>query len=189
MTVLSIVGIALGLAMDAFAVAIGTSIRLRQVSSRQVFRFGWHFGLFQAMMPVIGWYLGSHLKGFITAWDHWVAFGLLSFVGGKAIFEALRGDRKEGTRPVADPTRGWNLVILSVATSIDALAVGISFGMIAVNIWYPAVIIGVITAALTTCGMLCGARLGLRFGKRVEISSGAILIGVGLKILLEHMVG
>lgn len=188
MTLLSIIGIALGLAMDAFAVAIGTSIRLRRVSPRQVFRFGWHFGLFQGMMPIIGWYFGCHLKEFITAWDHWLAFGLLSYVGGKAIYESLWGENEDGEPPAEDPTRGWSLVALSLATSIDALAVGISFGVIDACIWYPAVIIGVTTGILTTMGMLFGARLGLRFGKHVEIIGGGILILVGLKILLEHVI-
>ncbi|HQE83540.1 MAG TPA: manganese efflux pump MntP family protein [Candidatus Hydrogenedentes bacterium] len=188
MTLLTIVGIALGLAMDAFAAAVGASIRLRHVSPRQVFRFGWHFGLFQAIMPVIGWYFGTYLEELIVAWDHWVAFALLSYVGGKGIHEALSAEAGDARTPPMDPTRGWSLVMLSVATSIDALAVGISFGIIAVNIWYPAAIIGIITAVLTTLGMLFGARLGLRFGKRVEALGGAILIVIGIKILLEHMV-
>jgi putative Mn2+ efflux pump MntP len=172
--------------MDAFAVAIAASIRLRGVSARQVFRFGWHFGLFQAMMPVIGWYFGSRLEQFIVAWDHWVAFGLLAYVGGKAVYEALSSDETPGEAAPADPTRGWSLIALSIATSIDALAVGISFGVVDVEIWYPAAIIGLITASLTTAGMLFGARLGARFGKRVEVAGGLILLFIGFKILAEH---
>jgi putative Mn2+ efflux pump MntP len=185
MTLLSIVGIALGLAMDAFAVAIGASIRLRRVSPRHVFRFGWHFGLFQTIMPVIGWFFGSYLEEFILAWDHWVAFGLLSFVGGKSVYEALKAEKGKEEGPIVDPTRGWRLVLLSVATSVDAFAVGVSFGMLQVEIWYPAVVIGLITSGLTGLGMLFGARLGLRFGKRIEILGGVILIAVGVKILAE----
>ncbi len=187
MTLITIVGIALGLAMDAFAVAIGASIRLGHVSARQVFRFGWHFGLFQALMPVIGWYFGTHLEDLIVTWDHWVAFALLSDVGAKAIWGALAADGGGADAPAMDPTRGWSLVTLSVATSIDALAVGISFSIIAVDIWYPAAIIGIITGTLTTVGMLFGARLGLRFGRRIEIAGGAILVAIGVKILLEHL--
>ena len=173
MTLITIVGIALGLAMDAFAVAIGASIRLGHVSARQVFRFGWYFG--------------THLEDLIVTWDHWVAFALLSYVGAKAIWGALAADGGGADAPAMDPTRGWSLVTLSVATSIDALAVGISFSIIAVDIWYPAAIIGIITGTLTTVGMLFGARLGLRFGRRIEIAGGAILVAIGVKILLEHL--
>ena len=156
----------------------------------RVFRFGWHFGLFQAMMPVIGWYFGTRLErphrrlgplGRIRPAGH--------SSGGKAICEALSSQEQGDETRGADPTRGWSLVILSVATSIDALAVGISFGVMAIDIWYPAVIIGIITASLTTFGMLFGARLGLRFGRRIEVLGGIILIGIGLKILLETLLG
>lgn len=181
----AIVLIALGLALDAFAVAIGTSLALRAVSGRQVFRLAYHFGLFQFLMPVIGWAAGRGVRPWIESWDHWVAFGLLAFVGLKAIGAALRGGPAEAVR--ADPTRGLSLVLLSVATSLDALAVGLSFAMLGVDIWYPAVVIGCITAGLTTAGMALGGRLGSRFGRRVEAAGGLVLIAIGVKILVQHL--
>lgn len=183
-----ILGIAVGLAMDTFAVSTATSVSLHKVSGRQIFRFAFHFGLFQAAMPVIGWLAGRTLFRYISSWDHWVAFGLLGFVGSKALFEALVGDNT-GTISSSrqDPTRGMSLILLSIATSIDALAVGLSFAALNVQIWYPVAVIGLVTAALTSTGMLVGSRLGARFGRRVEILGGLILILIGLNILLKHL--
>ncbi len=175
--------------MDAFAVAVACSISLQRVSKRQIFRFGFHFGLFQALMPVIGWNLGRMAVDLVAAWDHWLAFGLLTFVGGKAIYEAVWGgeeDEENAVRP--DPTRGWSLVMLSLATSIDALAVGLSLAMLGEAIYQPALVIGLITGTLTTVGMLLGSRVGARFGKGMEILGGVILIGIGLKILIGSLV-
>ncbi len=180
-----ILGIAVGLAMDACAVAIATSVMLREVSPRQVFRFGWHFGLFQAMMPVLGWFAGKTVASHIAQWDHWVAFLLLSGIGIKAIVEALRGD-DDANNERSDPTKGMKMVALSIATSIDACAVGLSFAMLHVSIWYPAAVIGVVTGALTTLCMVFGARIGARFGQRMEIVGGLVLVGIGVKILLSH---
>jgi putative Mn2+ efflux pump MntP len=260
MNLLVVIGIAVGLAMDAFAVAVGTSVSLGRVSGRQVFRFGFHFGLFQAGMPLLGWLAGRGVQGYIAGWDHWVAFGLLAFIGGKAIADALRRDRaaapsaesssecapddrasvvgrappcppqprsggrdasrtdsgappalrraadlrspsgrppyipeapRSGPARAPDPTRGLTLLMLSVATSIDALAVGLSLGMLRVAIWYPALIIGLVTAALTIVGMRLGSRLatllGARFSRVTEIVGGLVLIGIGVKILLQHV--
>ncbi len=180
-----IVGIAVGLAMDAFAVAIATSTSLRKVTGRQLFRMSFHFGWFQFMMPVLGWFAGRAVAGWLAAWDHWIAFGLLAFIGGKMIYEAVTrfGDEERKS----DPTRGISLIVLSIATSIDALAVGFSFALIGVEVWYPAVVIGVMAAALTLLGMQIGSRVGRRFGRRVEIAGGLVLIGIGVKILLEHL--
>ena len=181
----TICGIGAGLAMDAFAVAIATSVVLRRVSPRQVFRFSFHFGLFQALMPLLGYFAGSYFEAAIRAWDHWVAFGLLGFVGLRTIHEALTaGDDRDFE--ACDPTRGMRLVVLSVATSIDALAVGFSFAVIQVRIWHTVLIIGVITAILTTLGMLFGSRLGQRFGRGIEMAGGLVLIIIGTKILIEH---
>lgn len=182
----TIFGIAVGLAMDAFAVAIATSVALKDVSGRQLFRLSWHFGLFQALMPVIGWALGLSIERFVKTWDHWLAFGLLAYVGGKAIHTASQPDHVRESNG-SDPTRGWSLVILSVATSIDALAVGFSFSMLGVSIWYPAVVIGVVAGVVTLLGMLLGGRLGSRFGRRIEVLGGLVLIGIGIKILVEHL--
>lgn len=181
-------GIALGVAMDAFAVAIATSVMLRRVRPRQVFRLSFHFGLFQALMPVLGWLLGRSFAQHIAAYDHWAAFALLLFIGGRALYEARDGRReREAGQPRNDPTRGANLVLLSVATSIDALAVGLAFSMLEMEIWIPVLIIGVVTAGMTVLGMQIGAAVGLRFSRRVEIAGGLILIGIGVKILVDHL--
>ena len=186
MDFLTLIGIAVGLSMDALAVAIGTSVGLRGVTPRQVFRLSFHFGLFQALMPILGWTLGSLAAGYIRDYDHWVAFALLMFVGFKAVYEALAGGDEDGA-PRRDPTRGWNLMLLSVATSIDALAVGLTFAMLGIVVWYPAIVIGCITAALTLVGMLCGSWLGRRFGKIMEVLGGLVLIAIGVKILAGHI--
>lgn len=189
MSLFLILGISLGLAMDAFAVAIASSVALGAVSGRQIFRLAFHFGLFQAMMPVIGWLAGQSVGERIAEWDHWVAFILLSGIGLKAIIDACRPENDEPTHPPSDPTRGFKLVALSTATSIDALAAGLSFAMIDVQVWYPALAIGIITGTLTIVGMLLGSRLGLAFGKRMEILGGLVLIGIGCKILFDHLGG
>jgi putative Mn2+ efflux pump MntP len=185
MNLVEIMAIAVGLAMDAFAVSIASSVIIGKISRRQVFRLAFHFGLFQAMMPVLGWLAGRTVDIYIRTWDHWAAFGLLSFIGGKAIYSALKGG--SGTAGSADPSRGLSLVVLSVATSIDALAVGLSFAMLRVSIWYPSAVIGVITAGLSVVGVLLGGKLGLRFGRKMEVLGGAVLILIGVKILLEHI--
>jgi len=180
-----IILIAVGLAMDAFAVAVSSSVVIGRVTARQVFRLGFHFGLFQALMPILGWLAGRTVRQDIEAWDHWLAFALLAFIGSKAIYGACRSDAT--SKNSSDPTRGFNLLFLSTATSIDALAVGISFAMLGVSVWYPSAVIGVVTALLTAAGVLLGGRLGLRFGKRIEAGGGLVLILIGLKILVDHL--
>jgi putative Mn2+ efflux pump MntP len=184
---LSLLAIAVALAMDAFAVAIVTGITLVPLTKRRVFRLAFHFGLFQALMPVIGWYAGKAVHEYIAAFDHWVAFGLLAFVGGKMVLEALRGD--EESQRWSDPTSGWPLVMLSVATSIDALAVGLSLAMVGSTILIPASVIGLVAATFTATGMVLGRRIGALWGKRVEVVGGFILIAIGLNIVAEHLLG
>jgi putative Mn2+ efflux pump MntP len=183
MNLLTIIGIAVGLAMDAFAVSIASSIILGSVTRRQTFRIAFHFGLFQALMPLVGWFAGRNVIHLVSHWDHWVAFLLLAFIGVKAIYSAIKS--KESGAPQGDPTRGFSLVALSFTTSMDALAVGVSFAMLKVEIWYPSAIIGLITGALCVIGMRAGHHLGARFGKRVEIIGGLVLIAIGIKILFE----
>lgn len=187
MTPIEIIIVAIVLSMDAFAVAIATSVALGKVSGRQLFRLSFHFGLFQAGMPALGWLAGTTIVGWVAGWDHWVAFGLLAFVGTKAIIGAFR--KEEEGEAITDATKGVMLIVLSVATSIDAFAVGLSFAMLDMNIWFPCVCIGIITGMITLFGMLMGGRLGQRFGKRVEILGGLVLIGIGVKILLQHILG
>jgi manganese efflux pump family protein len=181
---LTLLGIALGLAMDAFAVAIAAGLTLPTVTPRHTFRLAFHFGLFQFLMPVLGWFGGSQLATHIGGYDHWLAFGLLGFVGGKMLWEAWHG---EEARDLRDPTRGWTLVTLSVATSIDALAVGLSLAFLDVSIWVPSVVIGLVAALLTTLGLEFGSRLGPRWGKWAEILGGCVLLFIGARILFLHL--
>lgn len=184
MDTLTLLGIAIALAMDAFAVALTAGMVLPRLTGRHLFRFGFHFGLFQALMPVLGWLAGITVREQIESFDHWLAFTLLTLVGGKMLWEAWQGD--EDNPREGDPTRGLSLLMLSIATSIDALAVGLSLAVLGVTIWTPALVIGITAAILTICGMLLGRKVGQRWGTRVEILGGLILIGIGIKILLEH---
>jgi putative Mn2+ efflux pump MntP len=179
----NILVIALGLSMDAFAVSIATGLSLEKVTPRHTFRMAFHFGLFQFLMPVIGWLAGSQLAGYIERYDHWIAFGLLCFVGGKMLWESRQLDEDRST---ADPTRGVMLVTLSIATSIDALAVGLSMAFLRVSVWMPSIVIGIITAALSTFGIIWGGRIGSRWSHWAETAGGIVLILIGLKILLSH---
>lgn len=181
-----VVAVALGLAMDAFAVSMACGASVSRLHPRQVFRIAFHFGWFQAMMPVLGWWAGSGARSLLERWDHWVAFGLLAFVGGKAVKQALVGE-KEGCGANGDPTRGWALVSFSLATSIDALAVGMSLSALGASIWVPAAVIGAVTASLSCFGMLIGSRASGRWGKPIEILGGLVLIGIGLRVLADHL--
>lgn len=182
-----LLGIAIGLAMDAFAAAIAVSVSLGRVTGRQVFRLAWHFGLFQALMPVIGWYGGLSVEPWIRAWDHWLAFGLLGLVGGRMLCLGVQPGSAEA--PPIDPTRGASLVMLSVATSIDAFAVGLSFAALGVRVWLPSAVIGLTAALLTVVGTALGSRLGDRFGRWMEMVGGALLIAIGLRIVISHAAG
>ena len=186
MTTLTLIGIAIGLAMDAFAVSIAAGLTLKTVDARQTFRLAWHFGLFQALMPIIGWLAGLSIEHWIAPVDHWIAFGLLAAIGGKMIYEALKDADDDEVRR-GDPTKGWSLVLLSIATSIDALAVGLSLALLGVSIWWPAVVIGLVAGAFTVVGMQLGKRFGALLGRRMEVIGGIVLIAIGVKILFEHL--
>ncbi|MBW2690174.1 MAG: manganese efflux pump [Deltaproteobacteria bacterium] len=184
MDAITLLGLALALAMDAFAVALGTGTVLARLTGRHLFRLGFHFGLFQALMPVIGWLAGQTVVQWVSSWDHWLAFSLLALVGGRMIYEACSDEEKTDGR---DPTKGLSLILLSIATSIDALAVGFSLSIIGVSIWMPALVIGLVAGVLTVIGMLMGGRIGARWGSRVEILGGLVLIAIGTRILIEHL--
>ena len=181
---IEILMVAVGLAMDAFAVSLGAGTSGLAVGPRAAFRLSFHFGLFQFMMPAIGWFLGVRVAPVIESIDHWIAFGLLAFVGARMIHA---GFDPEGQTYTSDPSRGMTLVMLSVATSIDALAIGLTLAMLQVRIWYPSVVIGVVTGGLSLVGLRLGSRLGARFGKRMEIAGGLILVLIGLRILISHL--
>ena len=176
--------IAVGMAMDAFAVSLGAGASGHARDGRAIFRLSFHFGLFQFLMPVIGWYLGSTVAPYIATVDHWIAFGLLAFVGGRMIRAGLDANQEVLAK---DPSRGLTLVALCVATSIDALAIGLSLAMLRVTIWYPSVVIGVVTGGLSLVGLHLGTQLGTRFGKRMEIVGGVILVAIGLRLLVSHV--
>ena len=187
MSILSILGIAVALAMDAFAVAIAVGISLRQISIRQTFRLSWHFGLFQALMPLIGWWLGSAIHNIVDSYAHWIAFALLAGVGSNMLREAIQFDH-ESEEPRKDSTRGMTMVMLSVATSIDALAVGFSMSMLNISIVTPAIVIGIVAAAFTITGMHLGKKVASfqRLSVYAEILGGLVLWGIGLNILYDH---
>jgi len=184
MTMITIWLIAFALAMDAFAVAVSSGAALKKLSLHPVFRLSWHFGFFQFIMPVIGYSLGISVRHWITPIDHWVAFGLLAFVGAKMIYESFQPEHK---RNPLNPTKGLYLVMLSIATSIDALAVGITMALLDMKIVLPCIIIGCVAAAMTVIGMLIGRKLGSQLGRKTELLGGLILVAIGLKILTQHL--
>ena len=186
MTFIEIFLIALSMAMDAFAVCLGAGSQPQTSGPRSAFRLAFHFGLFQFIMPVLGWLAGTTIAHYISSFDHWIAFCLLAFVGGRMIWGGFHTEKEENK---IDPSRGWTLLLLSIAVSIDALAVGLSLGLIGVSVWYPAFVIGVVTGLLSLVGLRIGNRLGEKFGKTMEIIGGLVLLGIGVRILVAHLLG
>jgi len=184
MDFLSLIAIAVGLSMDAFAVSIAEGIAIRKLRLVHALRIAFFFGGFQAVMPVIGWFAGRGAAEFVVAWEHWVVFGVLSVIGVKMIVESFRLEGDGKTRNLSNITV---LLILSVATSLDALAVGFSFAFLVTDILLPVIVIGVVTFALSLIGVAIGDRLGHFFEKKIEILGGLVLIAIGVKILLEHL--
>lgn len=182
---ISILLIAVGLSADCFAVALSGSISMRVFTFLQVFRASLVFGLFQALMPALGWLAGRTIVDIIAGYDHWLAFILLVIVGGRMVWGSFhpKDDRAEGT----DITRGILLLTLAVATSIDALAVGLSFAFLEVNIVLACLTIGVMAYTATTTGFLLGRKAGKLVGKRAEAIGGVVLIGIGIRILVTHL--
>ncbi len=184
MDFLTVVMIAFALAVDAFAVALSAGAALGRADRRQTFRLSFHFGLFQFMMPILGWLAGIQVEHIIAAYDHWVAFTLLAILGGKMVISGIRGD---ADRVTADVTRGWTLIGLSVATSIDALAIGFSVAVMQVDILWPSIVIGIVAGAMTFLGIRLGEKVGAAVGPRMELVGGLVLIGIGSKIVIEHL--
>lgn len=176
--------IGVGLAMDAFTVSLGIGTGRRANDRRAKFRLSFHFGFFQMAMTVVGWFAGSTIARYIETFDHWIAMGLLAYVGINMIRSGLNPEMETY---ITDPSRGKLLIILSVATSIDAMAVGLSMAMINAPWLVPAIIIGVVTWGLSVFGLLAGDSLGSKFGKRMEILGGLILLGIGIRILVTHL--
>lgn len=187
MSLTTIILIALALAMDAFAVSLSTGVTMCKMHLRHAIRMAAFFGAFQAIMPILGWSVGRFAAEFIQRFDHWVAFLLLSVVGGKMIHEAVWGITSESEEEKRDPHNVYILLTLAFATSIDAAAVGISLSFLKVAIIEPSVIIGVITFFVSLAGTYIGCKAGDIFGSKVEIAGGIVLIGIGTKILIEHL--
>ena len=185
MTYIEIFMIAIGISMDAFAVSMGAGTNRNMQTSDSTFRLSFHFGLFQFMMPILGWLVGRTVESYIKTTDHWIAFGLLTFIGIKMVYEYFQAEKASRN----NPSKGWSLISLSIATSIDAFAVGLSLAFLQINILLPCIIFGIITGAFSYTGIKLGIRLGKRFGKKMELIGGLILVLIGLKILVSDTLG
>jgi manganese efflux pump family protein len=183
MNLITIFLTSVGLAMDAFAVSIGGGISIKKVTVKDYLIIAAFFGGFQFVMPLLGWSGGLFFRDFITSFDHWIAFGLLSLIGGKMIYESFQDEEEEGT----DFRNLSVLLTLAIATSIDALAVGLTFSVIKTPIIEASSIIGVITFFICLFGVFIGSKFGHLFEKQAEIIGGIILIGIGVKILIENL--
>jgi manganese efflux pump family protein len=179
----TVIGIALGLAMDAFAVAVAAGLSLSTLTGRHIFRLAFHFGLFQMLMPILGYLAGRAVAGWLEPFAPWFVFAILAGLGAKMLWEARQIEKP----PATDPTRGWRMVGLSLAVSIDALGVGVSLALLNVSVWMPSLLIGMITGVLTIVGMELGQRVGRRFSVLAELLGGLVLITIGLKFLIEHL--
>ena len=179
--------IAVSLSMDAFAVALCKGLCMKKINYRHAGVIALAFGFFQAAMPLIGWFLGKQFERFITPIDHWIAFVLLGYIGGKMIWDALHEDNEGQACPVDQKLDMKELLIMAVATSIDALAVGITFAFLQVSIVPSVCAIGLITFGLSFVGVVVGNRFGNRFQSKAQLAGGTVLVLIGLRILLEHL--
>lgn len=183
MDILSIFIIALGVAMDAFAAAIGKGLDMNKIDIKWSLIVALFFGAFQAFMPILGWFLGGQFHNYIQDFDHWIAFILLAIIGGKMIWES----RKEECEEPQNKRSFKELIILSIATSVDALAVGVTFAILKIDIVVSSIIIGLVTFALSFLGVLLGNKFGCQYKHKAELFGGIILILIGVKILCEHL--
>ena len=179
--------IAVGLSMDAFAVSLCKGLGMRRINYAHALSIALAFGVFQGVMPLIGWLLGTQFEAYITPVDHWVAFALLGYIGGKMLWDALREPAHAQACPADSRLDVRELLVLALATSIDALAVGITFAFLGVDIVSSALLIACITFSLSFAGVVVGNRFGNRFERKAQVAGGVVLILIGLKILLEHL--
>ena len=186
MSFIELFALAVALAMDAFAVSVCAGCTVKKVTLGHYLRPALTFGIFQFVMPVLGWTLGLTVRSFIENWDHWIAFLLLAWIGGNMLKSGLFPDKESTSSP--DPTHGGQLFMLGVATSLDALAVGLSFSLLQMSIWGPATLIGIVCFIISALGVLAGKMLSRAaiIGKRANVLGGCVLIGIGIKILIEH---
>lgn len=185
MGILELCLIGVGLSMDAFAVSVCKGLKMPKINKVQLFFIALFFGGFQALMPLIGYFLGKQFEQYIVSFDHWVAFALLAFIGGKMIYEAIKGDDCEECKEERFSFK--ELTMMAIATSIDALAVGITFAFLKVSIWLSILLIGSITFVLSGTGVFIGHQFGARYQSKAELLGGVILVLIGCKILLEHL--
>ena len=183
MSIIEILLIAIGLAMDAFAVSVCKGLSMKKMSWKKALIVGLYVGIFQALMPIAGYFLGSTFEDLVTHIDHWIAFTLLVAIGSNMLKEAFANDSENCNDNVDFKT----MIVLAIATSIDALAVGITFAFLQVNIWVSAAIIGIITLLISIVGVKIGNRFGDKYERKAETVGGLILIFMGIKILLEHL--
>lgn len=183
METMTIFLIALSLAMDAFAVSIANGVSICYFGKKEALKQGIYFGLFQFLMPLLGWFLGISVKSAMEAIDHWIAFFLLVLIGGSMVWESLKQQEQKNITILTNK----NLVLQAIATSIDALAIGVSFAILEVNIVFACIIIGVVAFVLSYIGGILGKHLGAFLQKKAFVAGGMVLIVVGIKILLEHM--
>lgn len=179
-----------GLAMDAFAVSVCKGLKMREINKKQSLLIGLFFGGFQALMPLIGWFLGTRFASYIVSVDHWIAFVLLALIGGNMVREALGQEDGDDDDGIMDPPLDIKeLTMLAIATSIDALAVGITFAFLSVAIVPAVTIIGCTTFVISVIGVVIGNFFGNKYKKKAEFAGGVILILIGTKILIEHLIG
>ncbi len=182
---IAILFIAVALSADCFAVSLSSGVSAGNHPWRKVLRVSASFGIFQALMPVAGWLAGRTVIDFISSFDHWIAFGLLGFVGGKMLYQSLR--HGEEAKDAEDISKGWMLITMSIATSIDALAVGLSFAFLSINIVAASLVIGIVAAVVTVGGFMAGRHAGKLMGRRAETLGGLILLAIAFKTLLSHL--
>ncbi len=184
MQLFTVLPIAFGLAMDAFAVSIASGVAIKKLEIKHALLIALSFGSFQALMPLVGWLAGLSLRDFISGVDHWIAFGLLTLIGFKMIYESVK---IESSEKVTNPLNVYVLLALSIATSIDALAVGVTFAFLKIFIVTPVILIGAVTFLLSFLGVFIGDRMGHFFENKIELLGGLTLIAIGIKILVEHL--
>ncbi|RUA24051.1 MAG: hypothetical protein DSY76_08495 [Bacteroidetes bacterium] len=175
--------IAIGLSMDSLAISISNGLTLRNLNLSKSLSIAFSLAFFQALMPLLGWWAGNGIEAFIEEIDHWVAFVLLGFIGGKMVYEGLQNNEQKSETELST----LMLLSQSIATSIDAFAVGISFAVLDYEITLPVIIIGIVTFVFSMIGLQLGKLFGEKLGKSVEIFGGSILMGIGIKILIEHL--
>lgn len=184
MFLLPVILIAISLSLDSVSVSVASGLKIKQPKIQQALKIALFFGAFQAIMPIIGWFIGANIDSAIVKYDHWIAFALLSLIGVKMVYESFdHTEEKERTNLLNNRT----LIALSIATSIDALIIGVTLGLINVPLLFSAFIIGIVTFVFCFFGFLLGKKLGSFFESRVEIIGGIALIALGIKILVEHL--